>query len=118
MKKDTFTFGKATDISSFAKNHDLGMYVDCKAVFIAPDTNDYHILRVIEGYGDDYEQVEGSFILEVQKIGKPRCEYIRSLKHLTEILDDDDGSNYGYLIFTNYEDVIEHIDSGYGINKL
>lgn len=111
-----FEFAKATDITEFAKKNFPEMYGGCKKIFITTDVNDYHILRVIEGYGKDYEEEEGSFILEWQKIYKMKTDKISSLNRLKKILEQDDGGNWAYTVFSSFGDVMERVDGGYGVN--
>ena len=111
-----FEFAVATDITEFAKKND-DLYKGYEKVYITPDTNDYHILRVLKGYSEDYEKVKGSWILEHQMIGKPKGVGIRSNSHLKQILIEDDGSNYDYAVFQSLEECIEEVDGGFGINQ-
>mgnify|MGYP003649751433 CR=1 FL=1 len=113
-----FTFGKATEITKFAKEKHPDTYEHCERVFIAPDTNDYHILRVIAGYGEDYEPEEGSYILEVQMIPKMKREEIHNLAKLDSILECDDGGNYAFSVKNSIEECLEAVDGGFGINNL
>tara|TARA_R110002020_G_scaffold426637_1_gene636022 strand:- start:272 stop:616 length:345 start_codon:yes stop_codon:yes gene_type:complete len=112
-----FDFAKATDITEFAKRELPEMYDQYKKVFITPDVTDYHILRVLEGFGEDYEEEEGSFILEHNMIPKPKRESIRGVIHLKQILEEDDGGNWDFGVFGSLEEAIEEVDGGHGINN-
>ena len=91
-----FEFGKATDITEFAKKNFEGMYEEYEKIYITTDTNDYHILRILKGYDEDYETNGDKVILEHQMIGKARRETINSMRKLKSILEEDDGGNYDY----------------------
>lgn len=111
-----FEFAKATDITEFAKRKLDYMYNEYEKIYITPDTNDYHILRVLKGVGNNYEPIEGSYILEHQMINKPKGVGISSTSHLLKILEEDDGGNYDYIVMNSLEDCIEEVDGGFGIN--
>ena len=40
------------------------MYDGYEKIYITPDVNDYHILRKITGYGEDYEADDCKTIIE------------------------------------------------------
>lgn len=111
-----FEFAKATDITEFAKNKMADFYKEYEKVYITPDTNDYHILRILKGYDEDYEPNEDKVILEHQMIPKTKRETINSLNKLRSILEEDDGGNYDYKVKDSVEECIEIVDGGYGIN--
>ena len=114
----TFEFAVATDITEFAKATNPDLYDQYEKIFITPDVTDYHVLRVLKGYGEDYENQEDSFILEHQMIPKRRQDSISSLTKLTYILLQDDGGNWDYGVFNSISECIEEVDGGFGINKL
>lgn len=109
-----FEFAKATEITEFAKENHPDTYGDNVKVFIVPDVTDYHILRIIEGYGKDYKRIEGSFILEWQKLSKAKGDKITSTKKLDEILEEDDGGNWAYQVLGSLEECIENVSGGFG----
>lgn len=111
-----FEFAKATDITEFAKKNN-DMYEGYEKVFIVPDTNDYHILRVLKDYGENYEKAEGYWILEHQMISKAKQDEIKSINHLRQVLEYDDGGNYDYTVRQSLEECIEAVDGGFGINR-
>lgn len=111
-----FEFGIATDITVFAKKQFLEMYDIYDKVFICPDVNDYHILRVLVGYGEDYELNKDKVVLEHQKIPKAKTDSIGSLAKLKSILEEDDGGNWDYLVKDSVEECLEIIDGGFGLN--
>jgi len=111
-----FEFGKATDITEFAKKNFEGMYEEYEKIYITTDTNDYHILRILKGYDEDYETNGDKVILEHQMIGKAKQETINSMRKLKSILEEDDGGNYDYEAKDSVDECIEIVDGGFGIN--
>lgn len=121
-----FDFGRATDITLFAKIEYSHMYSDeTKRIYLCPDTWDYHILRVVEGYDEEYEACEGSFILEHNKIRKQhKTEYPDltasqanpyTIRALRSIMDEDDGGNWDYSVKPSLEECVRQVDGGHGI---
>ena len=113
-----FEFGKATEITDFAKDQFNEMYEIYKRIFITTDTNDYHILRILEGYDKDYEKCEDSYVLEWQKISKNRKDNITGMLKLKKILSEDDGSNWDCKQYDSLQECIDNVDGGFGINNL
>ena len=111
-----FDFAVATDITEFAKSRMPEMYGHYEKIYITPDTNDYHILRIIKGYGENYERNENKVILEHQLISKSKTEKINTLENLKKILQKDDGGNYDYRVKNSVEECITIVDGGFGIN--
>ncbi len=112
-----FEFAKATDITKFAQSRMPEMYQEYEKIYITPDTNDYHILRILKGFDEDYEPNNDKVILEHQLIPKDKKEEgIHSLEKLLKILDQDDGGNYDYLVRDTFEECIKIVDGGFGIN--
>lgn len=110
-----FEFAVATEITEYAKKHFPYTYQDCEKVFITPDVDDHHILRILKDVGDDYETVKGSYVLEWDKIPHIKHETL-TMKNLNATLEKDDGSNWDYAVFDSIEKCIEEIDGGFGIN--
>ena len=111
-----FEFAKATDITAFAKSRMPEMYGEYEKIYITPDTNDYHILRILKGFDEDYEPNEDKVILEHQMIPKSKTEGIHTLEKLKKILEEDDGGNYDYKAKDSVEECIKIVDGGFGIN--
>jgi len=111
-----FEFAKATDITEFTKKNFKGMYDEYEKIYIVPDNNDYHILRILKGFGHDYEPDSNKVILEHQMIGKAKKDTINSMRKIETILEEDDGGNYNYFVKDNVAECIEIIDGGFGIN--
>lgn len=112
-----FEFAKATDITVFAKSRMPEMYGEYENIYIIPDTNDYHILRIVKGYGEDYEPDQNKVILEHQKIPKTKGDKVNSLTKLRSILDQDDGGNWSYEALSSLDECIKIVDGGHGINS-
>ena len=113
-----FEFAKATDITEYAKERFAFMYKEYEKVYIVPDTNDYHILRILGGYNEDYEKEDGVWLLEENLIPKQKGEGVSSLRQLHSILMKDDGGNYDFIVRHCIDDCIEKVDGGFGINVL
>ena len=111
-----FEFAKATDITEFAKSRMPEMYQEYEKIYITPDTNDYHILRILKGFDEDYEPNEDKVIIEHQMIPKSKTEGIYSLEKLKKILEQDDGGNWDYKVKDTVEECIKIVDGGFGIN--
>lgn len=111
-----FEFAKATDITTFAKSEMPEMYGEYEKIYITPDTNDYHILRILKGFDEDYEVNENKVIIEHQMIPKTKTDKIHTLEKLRKILEEDDGGNYDYKVKNSVEECIEIVDGGFGIN--
>ena len=111
-----FEFAKATDITKFAKDNFEEMYKDYEKIYITPDTNDYHILRILKGYDIDYEQDENSVLLEENRVPRGKKDEITGLVALRKILEEDDGGNWGYICKDTVQECIDVVDGGYGIN--
>lgn len=109
-----FEFAKATDITNV--NFVKELYPDYERIYITPDVNDYHILRILKGYDEGYKKNPDMYILEHQMIPKPKGEVISGLNKLRLILEEDDGGNYDYKAYNSLEACIDVVDGGYGIN--
>lgn len=63
----------ATNIAKeMFKNKELNDYTEenLKGVFVCNDSNDFWICRLLEGYNDEYEKVDGLWLIERNKINK------------------------------------------------
>ncbi len=117
-----------------------------KELFICSDTHDFWICRLQEGYNSVYEQEEGKWLIERNKIDKYEfCEFLKKQKNddspitkrwsrdyyidkcfsveeiiETVILMDDDQGLEGWDILEcdSKEEAIESIDGGFGILTL
>jgi hypothetical protein len=124
------------DLFSYEKGFYKGLYI-CK------DTHDFWISRVLEGYNSEFEQEDGKWLVERNKIDKyDFCEFLKEKKNddsiitdrrtrdyyidecfqdevimETLILMDDDKGLEGWDNYEcdSYEEAVEAIDGGYGI---
>jgi hypothetical protein len=114
-----FEFAKFTEVTDFA----FRVNTEYKEsgytrIFICSDTNDFWLARVLKNYGEDYEEIEGSYILEREKIPKENKGQSLTISRTRQILKEDTFENWEYFVFDNIEDVIDRIDGGFGINNL
>ena len=111
-----FEFAKYTEITDYAfkvnpdyKNERFVRF------FICPDVWDFWFVRILEGYNEDYEQEEGSFILERNKIEMDSKDEKLTLSKLKRIIEEDDGSNWDFQQGFDVEELIDMLDNGFGI---
>lgn len=118
----------------------------CKGLFICEDTHDFWICRILENTNEDYDQEEGKYLIERNKIDKYEfCEFLKEQKNddsdindrwtrdfyidkcfpINDIIetlilmDDDKGlENWDNKECDSYEEAIEVLDNGYGIIEL
>lgn len=116
-----------------------------KKLYICMDTHDFWISRVQEGYNSEYEEEEGKWLIEREKIDKysfiefvsektgkeykvsdrfqrdniiDRLSVNRVIEYLI-LMDDDKGlEGWDNLECDSLEEVIEAIDGGFGIIQL
>lgn len=111
-----FKFAKYTEITDYAfkvnpdyKNEGYVRF------FICPDVWDFWFVRILEGYDEDYNEKEGSFLLERNKVGMNVKGEKLTLSKLKRIIEEDDGSNFDYQQGDDIEELIDMIDGGFGI---
>ena len=113
-----FEFAKYTEITDFVfevrPQYKEEGYI---RFFICPDVNDYWFVRILEGFNEDYEDEEGSFLLERNGHYKAKGETL-TLSKLKKIIEEDDGGNLDYYQDYSLEDSIERLDGGFGILNL
>jgi len=111
-----FEFAKYTEITDFAfrlrPNYKKEGYV---RFFICPDVHDTWFVRILEGYNEDYEKKEGSFLLERNKISNEHKGQRLTIQRVKRIILDDDGSNWDVKSDYEIENLIDIIDGGFGI---
>lgn len=100
-----FEFGKATEITSYVEDkfpyvYPKGVYTK---VYIIPDVHCYHIHRIMEGYGQDYEENPNKVILEYQRLDRRRYEELVSKDDLYRVMGQDDGSNWSYDVYSSVD---------------
>ncbi len=113
-----FEFAKFTEVTSLA--HEVNSEYrknNYTRIFLCPDVKNIWIVRILEGFNEDYREEEGGFIIERNKIHDviPRMlnEEIAKL-----ILKEDDLSNWDCTYYNSMEDCLESIDGGFGILNL
>lgn len=113
-----FEFAKYTEITDLAFEVKPA-YKDEGYIrfFICPDVNDFWLVRVLEGFNEEYKKEEGVFLLERNNIGKTKTETLNTNK-VKKIIEEDDLSNWDLQEYTTIEKLIEDLDAGYGINNL
>lgn len=114
-----FEFAKYTEITDYAfKRNAEYQAVGYTRLFICEDVWNFHLLRVLPGLNEEYEEDENSILVELQEIDVNKKGERLTFRRLNEILDEDDFSNYDCKAFSDMESVIESIASIYGINNL
>lgn len=143
----TLKFVKAYNVTKLvgSKKEILFSYQDAgyERVYIAKDTNDMHIYRILKDYNEEYEKEEGAYLVEREKISnydvaekliEMGCctnkylnnkiivdELINSCKLeevflATLLIDDNNGlENWDNCECCSMEEAIDVIDGGYGV---
>ena len=114
-----FEFAKYTEVTELAfkvnPEYQANSY---ERIFLCCDTKVFWIARILKGYGEDYEEIEGSYIVErdrkdkwakTEKLNRPKAE---------KLLINDELENWDYEVYDCLEDAIESLDGGFGINDL
>lgn len=113
-----FEFPKATDITDLAFTvNDEYKNAGYVKIFIAPDVNDFRLIRILKGF-TDYERQEGCFLFEIENINKQFKSEKLTLNKVKRILEEDDFSSWECFQFFSLQDAIDEVDGGYGINNL
>lgn len=114
-----------------------------EAIYIAEDTHDMQVYRVIKGYNEDYEEEDGAYLVEREKISKydvveklyemgvhsvenvnDRCLVDEIFKICgvgdvllcTLLLDDERGlENWDNRECLSLDEAIDIIDGGFGV---
>jgi len=108
--------GIPVEVTNIAKNVNPSLYNIYEKIYFVIDVNDYHILRILKGFGEGYVKDENKFILEHQLISKSKTEKL-SVSKMQRILNNDDGGNNDYFVYDNIDECINKIDGGFGIHK-
>ena len=115
----TLEFGKYTEITDFAfkvnpnyKNEGFIRF------FICPDVNTFWFVRILEGYNEDYETEDGSYILERNNIEKNDKSEKLTVSKVRKIIEEDSGDNWDITQSFDLDDLISDLDGGFGINDL
>ena len=111
-----FEFAKYTEITDYAlrvnPNYKNEGYV---RFFICPDVHTFWFVRILEGYNEEYEQEEGSYILERNNVEMNTKGEKLTLSKVKKIIQEDDGSNWDIEQGYNIEELIDMLDDGFGI---
>jgi hypothetical protein len=111
-----FEFAKYTEITDYAfkvnPNYKKEGFI---RFFICPDVWDFWFVRILEGFNEEYEREEGSFILERNKVEKDNRGQKLTLSKVKQIIEEDDGSNWDMQQSYDVEHLIDMLDDGFGI---
>lgn len=114
-----FEFGKFTEITDYAfeqnPEYEENNYI---RIFICPDVWDFHLVRILKGYNEDYEPDEDSYIMERNMIPMERKGENLTLYKVREIVQEDIMDNWDMYQSYDLDDLIERIDGGFGILNL
>ena len=113
-----FKFAKTTEVTELAfrvnKDYKNSGYT---RIFICPDVTDYHLLRILPNYDDEYNHDENCIMIEHEMIPKSRGEDL-TIQKVKRILEDDDFGNWDYKSYRNRDIdslIKSEIDQGFGI---
>lgn len=114
-----FEFAKYTDVTGLAlkvnPEYEANHY---ERVFLCSDTKVFWIARILTGFGEDYEPIDGSYIVEREQVSKSaKSECLTHIKAI-DLLEGDSFENWDYTVCDSIEEAIELIDDGCGINDL
>ncbi len=115
-------FARYTDITEFAKKLHPDKYNEYNKIFICSDVKTVWVARVLEGYDEDYNNCEDSFILERNNIDRYEASDMKRMTLLGKserfveiILEEDDLSNWDFEVCDSEEEAIDMLDDGFGI---
>jgi len=112
-----FEFAKTTNVTTYAftnnSEYENNGYV---SVFITPDVNDVWLVRLRKEVRYGHGAIEGSYIVERDKISNDYKGQDMNVNRLKNIIVDDEFENWDYYVFDNYDEAIERIDGGYGFS--
>lgn len=111
-----FEFAKYTEITEFAfkvnPQYKEGGFV---RFFICPDVWNFWFVRVLEGFNEEYEREEGSYILERNKIEMDTKGQNLTFSKLRRIIEEDDASNWDFQQGFDVEELVDMLDDGFDI---
>ena len=114
-----FEFARYTEITDLAfelrPDYKNDGYV---RFFICPDVLDFWFVRVLEGYNEEYEKEEGTFLIERNKIENEYKGQKLTLAICKKIIAEDSGDGWDVTSCSSMSDVIENLDDGFGILNL
>ena len=113
-----FEFAKYTEVTDLYKKYcdsinDGDGYI---RFFMCLDVNDFWIIRVMEGFNEDYEREDGVYLLERNNIPKDSKRQSLNLTKAIELIKEDDFSNWDVEEYSDLAELIEGIDGGFGLN--
>jgi hypothetical protein len=114
-----FEFAKYTEITDFA--HKVNPEYQSSGytrIFICPDVCTFWLCRLLPNTNEEYEEEEGVFVMERNNIEKEDKLETLTKKRLTQILEDDDFSNWDVFEAQSEEEAVELLDDGFGILNL
>ena len=113
-------FGKYTDVTNLAKEVNPDYLGDYYKVYICPDTENWWLACVQKDINDDYEREVGTYLIERDLIEydtpKLRNEFL-SKENVVNVLKNRNGDFWDATEFSSFEDVVDSVDGGYGINE-
>lgn len=80
-----------------------------KGVYVCSDTNDFWVCRITEGYNEDYEQEEGSWLIERNKINKYHLVDFINEKFNKSIKINDRFELHDYFRRINSKQVVKYV---------
>lgn len=115
----TFKFAQYTEITDLAfkanPGYDDGNY---KRFFLCLDTHDFWLVRIQEGWNQEYERQEGMWLLERDKIEKDSKGEDVTFEKLIDILENDSFENWDVYENEDLDELLtDYVDGGYGINN-
>lgn len=113
-----FDFAKYYDISKLALEVNPDMYKDYERVFICVDTHTFWLARLMADTNEDYEQEEGTYLLERNNVEKDFKAQKLTFMELVKILEEDDGSNWDTTECHDADDAVDMLDDGFGIGEV
>ena len=118
-KELNFKFATATEVTELAHQVNPEYKENgYSRIFVCPDVRDIHILRILPGVGADYVTNPDKVVLEHEKVSKPFRGFKPDLAYITNILQEDDLSNWDYSEFDTEQGALDVIDGGFGFTNL
>lgn len=112
-----FEFGKYTEITDFA--HKISEpHKAYDRIFICPDVTDFWLVRVQKGINEDYEEEEGVWLAERDKISKDFRTEKLSVNRVREIIENDQFENWDLKEYRRLKDLIDDLADIFGILNL
>lgn len=114
-----FEFAKYTEITELCFTNNISYKSEGYVrFFICQDVWDFWFVRILQGFNEEYEKDDVSYILERNKIPMKYKGEKLTISKVINIINDDDYSNWDINQSYNLDVLIGIIDNGYGINNL